>query len=270
MRILIRTSKLAIWSRRFGSFALPLTIIPVFMHREQMIVTANFEAAERLAMAIACLALLLGLGACLRLWFTGDRGWGRAFAGIFLGLLCLAPLAYGLFLAYRFPAVNDVSTEIADPPVLPAYPAEPRPASEEQRLAAYPDARSRHYALEVEEVFELVAGLVEDRGWTVRETLAPSFDADDGFITAELVTLLGWRDVVGLRVLGDAEGVAVAMRSASLTGSHDLGANGERIAEFMTSLDQAVTIFLRDRPVVDGIEEPADAAPVPAERGAAR
>jgi hypothetical protein len=35
MRILIRTSKWAIWARRFGSLALPLAAIPVLMHRER-------------------------------------------------------------------------------------------------------------------------------------------------------------------------------------------------------------------------------------------
>ena len=46
MRILIRTSKWAIWARRFGSFAVPLTVIPVFMHREQMIASSDFVIIE--------------------------------------------------------------------------------------------------------------------------------------------------------------------------------------------------------------------------------
>ena len=57
MRILIRTSKWAIWSRRFGSLALPLMVLPVFLHRERLISSTDFFVVEAVAMLVAALAL---------------------------------------------------------------------------------------------------------------------------------------------------------------------------------------------------------------------
>ena len=50
-----------------GSLALPMTIIPVLLHREQMISSADFAVVEAVAAAIALLAVLLALGAFARL-----------------------------------------------------------------------------------------------------------------------------------------------------------------------------------------------------------
>ena len=78
MRILIRTSKWAIWARRFGSLAVPLTVVPVLLHREQFMSSADFAIVESVAAGVAALALILALSAYVRLWITGDRGWGIA------------------------------------------------------------------------------------------------------------------------------------------------------------------------------------------------
>src|SRR5688572_14563286 len=94
MRILIRTSKWAIWARRFGSLALPLAVVPVFMHRERMITSDDFHVIELVAMGVAALALVLALGAFVRLWVTGDHGWGKAVTGLIFSLICLAPAVF--------------------------------------------------------------------------------------------------------------------------------------------------------------------------------
>ena len=78
MRILIRTSKWAIWARRFGALALPLAGLPVLLHREQWITSDNFQIIEAVALSLAAIATLAGLIAIARLWVTGDQGWGRA------------------------------------------------------------------------------------------------------------------------------------------------------------------------------------------------
>jgi hypothetical protein len=56
------------------------------------------------------------------------------------------------------------------------------------------------------------------------------------------------------------------MRSASLTAIHDLGSNGQRIEEFLTALDNAVTLLMRDNPAaVEPLQGGEDEAPVPVE-----
>ena len=53
MRILIRTSKWAVWARRFGALALPLAAIPVLLHRLHIITSDNFIDVEAVALGIA-------------------------------------------------------------------------------------------------------------------------------------------------------------------------------------------------------------------------
>ena len=115
MRILIRTSKWAIWARRLGSLALPVTIVPVFLHREQMISSGDFAVTEAVAAGIAALAVFLALGAFARLWVTGDRGWGRAASGLLFGIVCLLPFAWLGYEAFRYPMTNEVTTDIVRP-----------------------------------------------------------------------------------------------------------------------------------------------------------
>ncbi len=243
MRILIRTSKWAIWARRFGSFALPLMVIPVWMHRNQMLTSETFQIILAVAIVSALLAVFFGLGAYARLWQTGDRGWGRATIGLFLGLLCLSPLAYGASLAVRYPATADVATAATPPLRLMVKPpaSSPAPApSREVILAAFPNALSRTYQLDTGQVFELVEELVASRGWETRVRRVPGSAVREGQINALAMTFFGWRDEIVVRVSRSGQGSEVAMRSTSLVGVHDLGRNGTRIEAFLLELDELV------------------------------
>ena len=256
MRILIRTSKWAIWARRFGSLAVPLTVIPVFLHRERLISSADFTVVEIVALAVAGLGLFLALGAFARLWVTGDQGWGKATIGFFLSLVCLAPFAFTLMQMTLYPAVSDVSTDPARPPGLVSQ-IETRPltiAARDAIEAAFPNARSRTYPIEAAQMFALVESLVDERGWEPRARREPQTPLAEGQYNAVATTLVGWRDEVAIRVQGTAQGSSVAMRSASLQPGHDQGENGRRIEEFLSALDDRVTSLLRSAPVLPEID----------------
>ncbi len=250
MRILIRTSKWAIWARRFGSFALPLAIIPVFMHRSRVITSATFETIEIVAVGVAALALLLSLGAFIRLWTTGDRGWGRASTGFALSLVCLAPLVVGLIDFLRYPLSGEVSTDMANPPpLLSSVSLVTLPAGDPAKIAAaFPNAKTRRYPLDALQLYGIVTKMVEERGWNLRLQRPPANGFDDGQINALAMTLFGWQDEVSIRISGDPEGVSVAMRSASLGVIHDPGVNGQRIESFLVALDAKVSLMMRDEP----------------------
>jgi hypothetical protein len=250
MRILIRTSKWAIWARRFGSFAVPLAIIPIFLHREKIITTTDFHTIELVAMAIAVLAFGLALGAFGRLWITGDQGWARATMGLFFSLVCLAPLAFILSLTLRFPAVADVSTDQAQPLTLvSAIGRVQTPADRAAVEAAFPNARGRSYPIEAMQMFTIVEQLAAARGWEQLVRRAPQTVLDHGELNLIATTLLGWRDEVAIRVEGNPQGSTVDMRSASTHAWHDLGENGRRIEEFLLALDTRITLMLRDAPI---------------------
>lgn len=263
MRILIRTSKWAIWSRRLGSLAVPLAIIPVFMHRERMISSADFGVVEIVAVSVAALALLLALGAFVRLWITGDQGWGKAVLGLFFSLVCLAPLGVVGWLSARYPAVSDVSTDYVNPPGIVSQLEVPFPDALGQAavVSAFPNARDRSYPIEAAQMYELVAALADARGWEPRARRAPQTPLAEGQINAIATTLVGWRDEVAIRIQGTAQGAIVSMRSTALHGFHDLGENGRRIEEFLLALDQRVTEVLRN---VVPSTAPVDDEPAPA------
>lgn len=263
MRILIRTSKWAIWARRLGSLAVPLTIIPVFMHRAQMVSSGDFAVIEAVAAGLATLAVILALGAFVRLWITGDRGWGRAVWGLIFGGLCLLPFAWLATEAARYPLVNEVSTDIFDPLPLssPIRVAPTSAALREKTAATFPNARTRSYPVDATDMFTIVADLVTARGWEVRMRRAPPTALDSGQLNAIAVSLLGWRDEVAIRVTGTSQGSVIDMRSVPLSEGHDFGENGRRVEEFLLALDQKITLTLRDTPQTAA---PADSETPPA------
>jgi hypothetical protein len=262
VRIRIRTSKTAIWARRLGSLALPLVILPVIMHRERLLDSAAFLAVALFACAVAALAVVVSLIALVRLWHTGDQGWGRAISGLILGFLCLAPFLWYGNLALRYPVVTDLATAprgelplIFEPDTATMPP--PRLLTPDEQARFFPNATTRSYPLDAVQLFAIVDRLVVAQGWDVRQRQEPGGGGEPGRINARIVTIPGWREEAVLRVSAIADGAAVDMRSASIGALHDLGSNGNRISSFLVLLDNEVTAFLRDNPNINN--------PVPAE-----
>ncbi len=250
MRILIRTSRWAVWARRLTALALPLAVLPVLLQRGRIITSDNFVAVEAVALAIAALALLMAIVAYVRLWFTGDQGWWKATLAVLLSAICLAPAAYFGWEAMHNPEFPDVTTDFANPPdLVSAVPSHVVSAADEARIeAAFPNARSRNYPIAAPQTYDVVLGLVEGRGWEVRSHRSPASDFDTGSINAIVMTPLGFRQEVAIRVAGSTDGTTVAMRSASLNSFPDFGENGGHIEALMLDLDAQVTAMLREAP----------------------
>jgi len=248
MRILVRTSKWAVWSRRIGALALPLAAIPVLLHREHIITSDNFILIEEIALGLAAIAVLSAIIAFVRLWFTGDRGWWRATVALICSAIVLAPAGYFAYQYVHQPSAADVSTDFTDPPTLVSF-VESRFTGPDERArleATYPNARSRNYPITAPQLFDTVSDLVDDRGWDVRSTRAPQSELDTGQVNAIVTTLLGFREEVAIRISGNSDGTTIAMRSTSLSDFPDFGENGTRIEAFLLDLDNQITLMLRD------------------------
>ncbi|MDR3475281.1 MAG: DUF1499 domain-containing protein [Devosia sp.] len=275
MRILLRTSNWAIWARRLGSFALPLTIIPVLMHRAHAVSTETFAIIEAVAVLVALAALVASIGAFSRIWVTGDLGWGRAMTGLVFSLLCLLPLGLLTGEYVLYPMVDEVSTERANPPpLLSGAPFTPLSEATQQRIAtAFPNVKNRSYPLPAGQIFTLVDKLAVERGWDVRRRRQPTAAGDDGQLNAIATTLLGLRDEVSIRVAQTTDGSLVAMRAASVGPFYEPGSQGARIEEFLGALDGRVTLLMKDEPAGSSGEDETDApadqsvVPAPAPRG---
>jgi len=250
MRILVRTSKWAVWARRFGALALPLAAIPVLLHRLHIITSENFIDVEVVALGVAALALLCAIIAFVRLWFTGDQGWGKASLALLFSILCLAPGAFFAWEVFHYPEAADVTTDFVNPPMLVSFvPQQFSGPAERQRIeAAYPNARSRNYPIAAPQIFDVVASLVDDREWELRAKRVPATQFDSGQINAVVTTMLGFRQEVAIRISGGIDGTTVAMRSTSLANFPDFGENGKRVEAFLLDLDAQVTQLLRSAP----------------------
>ncbi len=271
MRILIRTSRWAIWARRLGSVSVPLVIISVLLHRFRLITSDLFLVAALAAGLVALVAVLTALIALARLWQTGDQGWGRALAGLLFGAISLLPYAWFGSLALAYPPVTDIAT--ADRGAMPlvfepgtqAMPP-PKMLSADEMARTFPNVETRTYPLGLVPTFGLVRAMVEGQGWDVRLLREPEPGSDLGQLNAQIVTLPGWREEVVIRVTGGLTTSAVDMRSASLNALHDFGSNGSRIEDFLAALDDAVTTLLRDNPNANQpLEAEPEAAPVATE-----
>jgi hypothetical protein len=142
---------------------------------------------------------------------------------------------------------------------------------------AYPDLVPRFYALPIADVHATARKLIQGRGWTLvhdRPPRAPFAAAPDsmnmeqesgggptaaepfaeasstpvaaeaaetGLLQAVARTLVfGFPDDVAIRLRDTPDGTRVDMRSASRTGTHDLGQNARRIQAFFADLDSAL------------------------------
>lgn len=268
MRILIRTSRWATWARRLGSVAIPLVIISVSLHYLRLITSDLFLVAALAAGAVAALAVLTAVIALARLWQTGDQGWGRAIAGLFMGCLSLLPYAWYGSLMLRYPAVTDIATTdrgllpLLFEPGMQAMPP-PKLLAADEMARVFPNVETRSYPLGLVPTVGLIRAMVDERGWDVRLLREPEPDSNVGQLNAQIVTLAGWREEAVIRVTGSLTNSVVDMRSASLNALHDFGSNGLRIEDFLAALDEGVTTLLRDNPNANQPVEPEpEAAPV--------
>jgi len=239
---------LARWSSRIALFSASLLAVGIPLHHFTSFPTPVALNLFKVALAGAGLAVLIGLIALAQIWKRGHAGAITVAVGILLPLLVWAwPLTY-LPAFFRLPPINDVSTDVVNPPRFvalakqrprdanpPAYPGE-RFAKEQQK--AYPDLRPFTVDRSVEETFELVEEVVHKLKWKVAAVDPPTDRAArSGTLEATDRTLLvGFTDDIVVRVEGGASQSRVDVRSASRYGIGDLGQNATRVRQFLTEM----------------------------------
>jgi len=192
---------------------------------------------------LAVAAVALGLATIVPTR-PGDRR--RGFVAALLAIAIGAAAAYmplDWFLrAQRSPEINDISTDIANPPALvvtlqlrrgaPNPPAYPGAGAGVLQRAAYPDIVPVVLPMPPAEAFKKVDGVAMALGWDV-VARAPA----DGRIEAVATSdWFGFRDDIVIRIRPDGAGSKVDIRSKSRDGESDLGVNARRVREFITRL----------------------------------
>jgi uncharacterized protein (DUF1499 family) len=241
-------SRLAVWSGRFGLFALAVAALSVIILRSGILEIGPALATFAAALIFAALAVLVAFAAFVVIWRQGLPGLRSAILGLFLGLLLLA---YPSYLGYRatvLPAISDIATDPDNPPRFDVL-ARLRPrgrndypgkTTAERQRAAYPDIVPLQLNVPPKTAYDVTLALITKRKWRVVDPKPPAPGRRDGVIEAVAQTLImGFRDDVVVRVSPLGQGSRVDVRSASRYGVHDFGANASRVRALLEDIDDA-------------------------------
>ncbi len=259
------TSGLALAARRLAVFSLVATILSVAIVRFGFLDFKPALAAFFGALALAGLSILVGFGAFAAIWQNGSRGMTLVLLAFLIDAVILAYPAYTYYLYRKLPAIHDITTDPIDPPRFDAL-ARLRagdganPAvyaglySAEQQRKAYPDVEPIIVEVTPQRAYEIALSVVNRRKWLIIDERPPQLPQRVGRIEAVARTpVMGFREDVSIRIVPDAEGSRVDVRSSSRYFEHDLGSNAARIIKFSEDMNE----------VVDNAARPAKKAAAP-------
>jgi hypothetical protein len=205
-----------------------------------------------LVFGLAILAAVLALAACaigaLTIWRNGAPGGGALARSVVLACLLLAFPASLAFKALSLPRINDITTDLTDPPsysrsriavdarqgrILPEYDKRLLP----RQQAAYGDLNTILLEQSPEEVMPLIRRVATQLNWSIVEDVPPGGRTSSGRIEATArSSLFRFTDDITIRIRAGAGDTQIDLRSRSRFGSHDFGSNAQRIRAFATEV----------------------------------
>lgn len=195
----------------------------------QLMYTGVFVAAAVLVLGIAVLVFALRAGRKNAVLPIG--------IGLLASVVALATMGQQYRLTTTVPPINDITTDLDDPPAFGAR--ELRGPGVLDYVADKGVAQRRSYAHIVTERSDLAPDAASQKALAVARELGWDVLADtdaDGALTLEATATTFWFgfiDDVVVRIRPDGAGSLVDVRSASRVGSSDLGANARRIDAFL-------------------------------------
>ena len=244
-------SRLAIWARRLALFALAVALLAIIVVRLEFIEIVPGLATFAGAVGIAVIGMLFAFAAFIVIWREGHKGFGYALLACVIGVALIAYPAYLGTKAYRLPPLNDVTTDIADPPrfevIARVRPREANPvaypgqAAAEMQRTFYPNIAPLQTSSSPTELYEAARAVVTKRKWSILIDRAPQTGRREGRIEAVARTaIMGFPDDVVIRIRPIAGGARLDIRSASRYGKHDFGANASRVTALIEDIEDAV------------------------------
>jgi hypothetical protein len=205
------------------------------------------------ALAMAVLALALALGGAASIWIRGRRGVGRIVRTLLL-LTLLAP--YPAWLIYsaggRPPWLNDIATDIDDPPAFLATPeavagrggwtpAPLDPARRDPQVAAFPDVKPITLDMEMDEAFKATHDAVVQLRWKILAEERPGgAKRPEGHIDALAFSpALNLPVAISIRLRPGVDETRVDMRAVTRYLPNDLGAGAKLIGKLSDALEAA-------------------------------
>lgn len=200
----------------------------------------TFLVGALLGGVIATLASLVGL--FLSRGGRDPQGWMRSLIGLAIALGLLLVVLIAASTGGDAPPINDITTDLEDPPAFAdtalvpeyagrdmSYPADYVPIVAE----AYPDLDSTKLEAPPTEAFERAVDAAEALGWEI----VAKDGARGAFYAKDETALFRFVDDVVVRIrAAPGGGSIVDVRSKSRDGQGDLGANAARIRAFQAEL----------------------------------
>ncbi|MDD7911178.1 DUF1499 domain-containing protein [Pseudovibrio exalbescens] len=272
-RLPLRISKAAWRSRQIGAVSIPTLVVAVLAHRWELINANTLVIVMLFGSALAGLCILMSLYAVVDLWRDGGKGFANAFWGFLYGCIALVPLAFGVWSASAYPNINDVSTDMVNPPPLTiGATASDRftPQHQDLQKTGYPDVVPRRFRISPHELHRAAQETMGRLGWEIVSNQPPDLADEPSLLLAEVTTpVIAFKDDFSMRITPDRVGALMDIRSASRFGQHDLGANARHIREFLELLDSVlletygVTPVFEAEAAVSDDEPLSDVGPMP-------
>ena len=237
-------SATATWAVRLGGVALALLAIgPLLTH---LGVTSPMQgfAVFQLGLLLGLVTLVVSVIGVLRTGpSSGREGRSQAVTGLVLGAAVLAVVGFSARDGAGVPAINDITTDLADPPAFVvannleanrgrdmSYPGEEFAA---QQRGAYTDLAPIPHPGSPAQAYSDVRAAVTVLGWEVilEDAEARRIEANE---TTRIVRFVD--DVVVRVRASDGGGSVIDVRSKSRDGRGDLGANAKRIRALRDTL----------------------------------
>ncbi len=242
------TSRLAVWSRRIGLFAILIAGFGVYLGRGGGIQLIQALALVGSALFLSAITIVCATGAFITIWRTGAGGLKSAYIGVLASILVLAYPVYLAVVALALPVLNDVTSNFADPPQFgptraladrlndyrpPAY----NPALVAAQRQAYPDIQPIIVELSLEESYALVLEAIKPMRWVLVESQPPKPRQSEVRIEAiEYSLLMKLPEDIVIRLRAVGQETHIDMRSVSRLGRHDFGSNAARLRKLTESI----------------------------------
>ena len=209
--------------------------------RFALLTLVKWATIASLAALVVCLLAAVGG------WVRRQRaGSGYACVGVLLSVLGAGVPLFHYAQARRVPAIHDITTDTAHPPVFVALAAVRTAAPNGLAYAgaavaaaqrqAYPDIVPYLSPLPPATLLAQAEGVARALGWEI-----VARDPQHGRLEATDTSLLfGFTDDIVLRIVPHEHGSQLDIRSMSRVGRSDVGVNAQRIRRFLTQL--SVTI----------------------------
>lgn len=233
----MRKSRIAVLAGVLGALGIfDILLGPALIHAGAISPMFGFQWLFGIGLLEAVVGLAVGLFALYRTRAGAGRGGrGLAWFGIGAGLAAVAILVLASRPGAGLPAINDITTDLEDPPAFSAtdrdmsYPAE---RFAPQQRAAYPDLEPIRVSSTPDRALVMAKETAESLGWEIL-----SVDPAAGRLEArEVSRIFQFVDDIVVRVRPMAAGAVIDVRSKSRDGRGDLGENAKRIRAFAAAI----------------------------------